>query len=65
VVELVLYATALQRGLLPAWSGFGTPDPELGIAPLTRPAPAPAGYYLLNHFGFGGNNAVLVLEKRA
>jgi len=65
VVELVLYASALRRGLMPAWAGFGKPDPELGISPLTRPVPAPAGYYLLNHFGFGGNNAVLVLEKRA
>jgi 3-oxoacyl-[acyl-carrier-protein] synthase I len=65
VVELILYASALQRGLLPAWTGFGATDPELGVLPLTRPAPAPAGHYLLNHFGFGGNNAVLVMEKRA
>lgn len=65
VVELVLYAAALQRGLLPAWAGFGAPDPELGITPLTRAVPAGPGHYLLNHFGFGGNNAVLVLEQRA
>jgi 3-oxoacyl-(acyl-carrier-protein) synthase len=26
---------------------------------------APLGHYLLNQFGFGGNNAVLVLEKPA
>lgn len=65
VVELVLYVAALQRGLLPAWAGFGAPDPELGITPLTRAAPARPGHYLLNHFGFGGNNAVLVLEKCA
>jgi 3-oxoacyl-[acyl-carrier-protein] synthase-1 len=65
VNELVLYAGALARGRLPALSGLGTPDPGLDVRPLTETAPAPAGYYLLNHFGFGGNNAVLVLEKPA
>lgn len=61
--ELVLYAAALGRGQLPATLGFKTPDPALGLRPVTAPTPAPAGRYLLNHFGFGGNNTVLVLEK--
>ena len=65
VNELVLYAGALARGRLPASPGFGTADPELGLKPLMQTVPAAAGYYLLNHFGFGGNNAVLVLEKPA
>lgn len=65
VVELVLFAGALQRGLIPATAGFSAPDPVLGLRPLTEPAPAPPGRYLLNHFGFGGNNTVLVLEKPA
>lgn len=63
--ELVLYAGALQRGLLPASPGFHSPDPALKVEPLRSPAPAPAGCYLLNHFGFGGSNTVLVLEKPA
>jgi 3-oxoacyl-[acyl-carrier-protein] synthase-1 len=63
VNELVLYHGALQRGLLPACADAGTPDPELGVAPLPRPMAAAAGRYLLNHFGFGGNNTVLVLER--
>lgn len=63
--ELVLYAAALARGQLPASLGFKTPDPALGIRPATTAIPAPAGFYLLNHFGFGGNNSVLVLEKPA
>ena len=65
VVELVLFAGALQGGLIPATAGFSTPDPALGLHPLTAPRPAQAGRYLLNHFGFGGNNTVLVLEQSA
>ncbi|MFI4967113.1 MAG: beta-ketoacyl synthase N-terminal-like domain-containing protein [Gammaproteobacteria bacterium] len=65
VNELVLYAGALARGHLPAVPGLAKADPELGVDPLTQIQPAPAGYYLLNHFGFGGNNTVLVLEKPA
>lgn len=63
VVELVLLTAALQRGLIPATAGFSTPDPALGLKPLTEPKLAQAGRYLLNHFGFGGNNTVLVLEQ--
>ena len=65
VNELVLFAGALQCGFLPATPGFETPDPALGVHPLKAPASAPDGYYLLNHFGFGGNNTVLALEKIA
>jgi 3-oxoacyl-[acyl-carrier-protein] synthase-1 len=63
VIELILYAGALARGTLPGWAGPGTPDPVLGIRALAAPAPAPVGHYLLSYFGFGGNNAALVLEK--
>jgi 3-oxoacyl-[acyl-carrier-protein] synthase-1 len=65
VTELVLYAAALRAGFQPASAGFETPDPVLGLQPLTREAQAPPGHYLLNQFGFGGNNTVLVLEKTA
>ncbi|MGH8281136.1 MAG: hypothetical protein ACRERZ_02980 [Gammaproteobacteria bacterium] len=61
--ELVLFAGALQHGCLPATPGFETPDPALDLRPLKQTAAAPDGYYLLNHFGFGGNNTALVLEK--
>lgn len=61
--ELVLYAGALLRDHLPATQGFETPDPGFGVQPLREQSKAPDGYYLLNHFGFGGSNTVLVLEK--
>ena len=63
VNELVLYLGALQRGRMPAASQAGTPDPELGVQTLTQETEARSGRYLLNHFGFGGNNTVLVLER--
>ncbi|HEX5340288.1 MAG TPA: hypothetical protein VFX47_05360, partial [Gammaproteobacteria bacterium] len=61
----VLFATALQHGFLPAAPECETLDTTLGISPLTAPLPAPDGYYLLNQFGFGGNNTVLAVEKCA
>jgi len=61
--ELVLFGKALQYGFQPATPGFETTDPELGIHPLKAAGSAPDGHYLLNHFGFGGNNTVLALEK--
>jgi 3-oxoacyl-[acyl-carrier-protein] synthase-1 len=63
--ELVLFAGALQRGFLPALPAAETPDLAFDVQPLRRVQAAPAGAYLLDHFGFGGNNSVLVLEKSA
>lgn len=63
VNELTLYLGALQRDLLPASPDLGSPDPALGVQPLQKPLAAGPGRYLLDHFGFGGSNTVLVLEK--
>ncbi|EQD64284.1 beta-ketoacyl-acyl-carrier-protein synthase II [mine drainage metagenome] len=65
VNELVLFASALLHRFIPATPGFKTTDPELNIHPLTVEMPAQTGHYLLNHFGFAGNNTVLILEKTA
>jgi 3-oxoacyl-[acyl-carrier-protein] synthase I len=64
-IELALFGSALSRGFLPPVPGFQQADPALGVRPLTAEVPAPAGHYLLNYFGFGGNNTALLLEKRA
>jgi len=63
--ELVLFAGALERGVIPATAGFETAVTGLEVEPLRAVVPAPDGCYLLNHLGFGGNNTVLVLEKGA
>ncbi|MDJ0807035.1 MAG: beta-ketoacyl synthase N-terminal-like domain-containing protein [Gammaproteobacteria bacterium] len=64
VLELVLFCRSLADGYIPATPNFTHPDPVLAITPLTSARPALAGTYLLNTFGFGGNNTVLALEKR-
>ncbi|MBK8180445.1 MAG: hypothetical protein IPK67_16440 [Planctomycetes bacterium] len=63
VNELVLFAGALERGFFPATPGFEEADPELGLAPERSAREALPGSYLLNYFGFGGNNASLVVER--
>lgn len=60
--ELVLLASALERGFVPATPGFENVDPALDLTPHTAPLPSRAGHYLLNQFGFGGNNTTLLLE---
>lgn len=63
VTELVLMATALQRGFFPGTPGFEERDPSLGLSPERAASDATAGHYLLNFFGFGGNNTSLLLHK--
>lgn len=63
-VETALLAMALRAGLLPGSAGCTQPDPALGAAPQLLPQAARPGSYLLNFFGFGGNNCALVLDWR-
>lgn len=65
IIELILYAGALQRGFMPGTPGFETPDPAAAVQPLASPVSAQDGHYLLSQFGFGGSNTVLALERLA
>lgn len=65
VNEMILMAASLRAGLFPATPGFETFDPALRITPTVEPQAALDGYYMLNYFGFGGHNAVLIVEKRS
>jgi len=60
----VMEGHALADGQIPQTPNFSTPDPELTVLPITMEQAAEAGFYLLNTFGFGGTNTVLVVEKR-
>ncbi len=64
VIETAMLAALLQRGFLPASAGFELRDESLGVAPITSPIDADCGYYMLNSFGFGGNNNSLILRYR-
>lgn len=61
-LETAALLAVLDAGFLPATAGFAERDPDLGISPMTERGGAAEGHYLLNYFGFGGNNTSLVLR---
>ncbi|MGC2520266.1 MAG: beta-ketoacyl synthase, partial [Burkholderiales bacterium] len=60
--ELALLIGCWRAGFTPAMAGYATPDPALAWQPL-QPAPPPGvpRHALLNHVGFGGGQAALVV----
>ncbi len=68
-VEAVISILCTDMGLIPANTGCTQPDPALKIIPVLQPIKADVKTVLSNSFGFGGNNAALVLgsarEKRS
>ena len=62
-VEAVIATIALEEGFMPANTGCKEPDPELGITPLLEARNAGVSAVLSNSFGFGGNNASLVIAS--
>jgi 3-oxoacyl-(acyl-carrier-protein) synthase len=62
-IEAVIAAAGIQHGIAPGNAGFSTPDPDLNLTPLRRPLKAPLGTVLSNSFGFGGNNAALIVGR--
>jgi 3-oxoacyl-[acyl-carrier-protein] synthase II len=64
-VEAVAVVGALQRGLLPPTLNFGEQDPDCDLDYIPDgPREAPdLEYALSNSFGFGGQNACLVIKK--
>lgn len=61
-LEAVLCVEALRRQEMPPNPGFSTPDPAIGLAPITALQSAPLTHVMSNSFGFGGNNVVLILS---
>jgi 3-oxoacyl-[acyl-carrier-protein] synthase-1/3-oxoacyl-[acyl-carrier-protein] synthase II len=65
-LEAAIAAMALRHGLVPANTGLDQLDPGLGLEPaavVREPREAPVEAVLSNSFGFGGNNAALVLGR--
>jgi 3-oxoacyl-(acyl-carrier-protein) synthase len=60
-IEAVVSAITVSQGLLPANTGLRKVDPDLGLTPLTAPLKQTTKAVLSNSFGFGGNNASLVI----
>lgn len=57
----VVSALSIAHGIIPANTGCHHPDPALNLTPVDTPMAADVNVVLVNSFGFGGNNAVLVL----
>jgi 3-oxoacyl-[acyl-carrier-protein] synthase-1/3-oxoacyl-[acyl-carrier-protein] synthase II len=62
-IEAVIAALCLQDSFMPANTGCGTPDPQLNLDPVLIPTAANLSRVLSNSFGFGGNNAAIILGK--
>jgi 3-oxoacyl-(acyl-carrier-protein) synthase len=62
-VEAVIAKLCIDHGILPGSTGCREPDKALGLAPLLEPRQQPVETVLSNSFGFGGNNAALVIGK--
>ncbi|MCG5529931.1 hypothetical protein LRD18_03470 [Halorhodospira halochloris] len=66
-VEAAALMACVDRGVWPKCKGLENSDPECLIKPCLESVSLPsggAGKYLLNFFGFGGNNSALVMERR-
>jgi len=63
--ELILFCEAARMGFLIGTPGVCANKSDLGIALNQYPTPLPAGNFMLNYFGFGGNNTSLIVTNGA
>lgn len=57
----VVSVLSISNGIIPANTGFHDPDPALNLTPVSEPMEVDVNVALANSFGFGGNNAVVVV----
>jgi 3-oxoacyl-[acyl-carrier-protein] synthase I len=60
-VECAISSLSVSEGLIPGNIGCTNLDPSLGISPILQPESRPVKVALSNSFGFGGNNAAVVI----
>ena len=60
-IEAIIATLCIDNRILPGTTGCKTPDKALGIKPILQPEQRPIKTVLSNSFGFGGNNAALVI----
>ncbi len=61
--ELILLTGLLERGYFPAAPGICAEPSDLDITLAQAPQPIEPGVFMLNYFGFGGNNTSLVVAN--
>jgi 3-oxoacyl-[acyl-carrier-protein] synthase-1/3-oxoacyl-[acyl-carrier-protein] synthase II len=64
-INAAISVLSIAHGILPANTGCRQPDPGLQLIPLSSPCRRPVSTVLSNAFGFGGNNASILLCKPA
>jgi 3-oxoacyl-[acyl-carrier-protein] synthase II len=63
-VELITSVLAIQRGVLPPTINYETPDPECDLDYIpNKPREKRVDHVLSNSFGFGGQNASLIVSR--
>ncbi len=62
LTELLLFTAAIREGFLIATPGIAA-DGTLGIALNQQAQRIDGDYFLMNYFGFGGNNTALVIAR--
>jgi len=63
-IEAVVAVHCIEHGWLPVNAGCQAPDPSLEVAPVSAPTGRSLQTVLSNSFGFGGNNAAIVIGRR-
>jgi len=61
--ELTLLCTAVEQGWLPGTPGICASEGDLGVTLNQEPRPIEPGNFMLNYFGFGGNNTSLIVSN--
>jgi len=62
-LETIILLACLKGNFIPTTPGFTSPDLSCDCQPLRSPQSFSSGNIMLNHFGFGGNNASLIISN--
>ena len=61
-IEAIFSIKTIEEGVLPPTINYNAPDPEIAFDVVPNQArAAPVGMVLSNSFGFGGQNACLLI----
>ena len=63
VAELLLILESVDAGFMPASLNFSPLDSAFDQTPISENMAIDRGIFMLNYFGFGGNNSSLIIEK--
>jgi 3-oxoacyl-(acyl-carrier-protein) synthase len=62
-IEAVIATMAIEGAFIPANTGCVSPDPVLAVSPALTVTKTPVSTVLSNSFGFGGNNAAIIIGR--